>query len=156
MGWKRGLIGIGLALAMSADARADAVCLVDVQGTGTGTARCLGSIGKWTVDPSPVRAEAAGGRLVFYPRRLVSFDPDPAMTFSGRWSAVGGLVSGEGVIEGSRIPFAGTVRTAAGGTQMEIVLGRERRHATREARIPSDGRDQGRRPRRASSGVRVR
>ena len=94
-----------------------------------GTVRCLGMIGRQTVDPDVAGASVTGavrrrgtrcepallsGSLRLDLRRLVSFDARPVVTFTGRWRGVGlgpaDAVGGAGVVEGLAMTFAGTAR----------------------------------------------
>lgn len=95
--------------------------------------RCVGAIGRATVDPGPAAAEISGsfrpgatactprlasGQLRLLPRRLISFDARPEVPFQGSWKA-GGLgamdvVDGTGVSEGLVISFAGDARLTPG------------------------------------------
>ena len=94
-----------------------------------GTARCAGMIGRQSVDPGLADALVGGrakrggtrcepvltrGTVRLRPRRLISFDPHPEVTFSGSWKAAGlgpaDAVDGTGVAEGLEQSFAGTAR----------------------------------------------
>ena len=94
-----------------------------------GVVRCAGMIGRQSVDPAAADAAVAGrakrggtrcepvltsGTVRLRPRRLVSFDPHPEITFTGNWKAAGlgpaDAVDGIGVAEGLEVAFAGTAR----------------------------------------------
>ncbi len=94
-----------------------------------GVVRCAGMIGRQSVDPAAADASVAGrakrggtrcepvltsGTVRLRPRRLISFDPHPELTFSGSWKAAGlgpaHAVDGTGVAEGLKLSFAGTAR----------------------------------------------
>ena len=94
-----------------------------------GLVRCAGMMGRQSVDPAAADASVAGratrggtrcepvltsGTVRLRPRRLVSFDPHPQVTFNGSWKAAGlgpvDAVDGTGVVEGLKVAFAGTSR----------------------------------------------